>query len=190
MEVHLGSSRYAFVNGTYAFKVPRFDFITQLKLLKTQYDLKGFKGIINWLTRSEDSMWGIKRLLVRGSAQNLRELRLSRKLKSILVPTRASILGLLNVQDKALPVNLEMEDLIKILEKYVGEDIWKDSHTFCNPDNYGIHDNKVKLRDYGGKNAQSVLIEHREDLRNAFQAMQELMKEKSKPQEMLNLNAA
>lgn len=186
MEVHRGSSRYAFINGTHAFKVPRFDFITQLRLLKSLYDTKGLKGILNWFTRSEDSMWGLKRLFVRGFNQNLREGRLSRKLKDIVVPTLTSIFGLLNIQEKASPVDLEIDDVTKTLEKYVGDDIWQDSHTFCHPDNYGIHEGKVKLRDYGGQSAQSILVNHREDLRNAFQAMQLLIEERRKAPNNLN----
>lgn len=184
MQVHVGSSRYALVNGTYAFKVPRFDFITQLKLLKTQYELSGVSGILNWLRRSEDSMWSLKRLLVRGFSQNLREGILSRKLRDIVVPTYLTVFGLFNVQAKSEPINLEIDDVIRTLEEHVGDDVWKDEHTFCNPENYGVHNGKVKLRDYGGKKANGVLIEHREDLKNAFGAMQLLIEEKTKTQEV------
>ena len=91
--------------------------------------------------------------------ENWSEFVFYRKNKSykLLVPTYFSAFGLINIQRYCEPLKMSHHDVwCQLLEK-CGDVVWKDSHAFSNIDNFGVHEGKIQMVDYGSEETQEVL---------------------------------
>lgn len=170
MEIHKGSARIAFVGHRFTAKVPNpktiYDSLPSLiKFLRK----RNYYLIRKWFQMPEKSIYGFKHAIV-GFLENWREFRYSEALQDVAVPTHASVFGILNLQDSApdIPDIISDEQLIGVLEQAVGDLIKRDYHTFQQRSNFGIHNGRVKIRDYGGAKTGPFLKAYRDEFRIAL----------------------
>lgn len=175
MEKKEGSCRTAYVGEKYTVKIPEIKLaIATLRFGIKCYRHGGWQSFRRWLSQEEEAILSLRGGL-RGIFENLREILSSNDLEGIVVPTRLSI-GLINIMPTAEPVeSVGIDDenmyerIFKILMDEVGYDIVKqDRHGFANPNNYGVSNGEVRLLDYGGRKANSILLKHREAFRRAL----------------------
>ena len=159
MHIVKGTNRVAFIGKKYTVKLPRIaprqvvrevslvtrSFFHCCKKLSIKESIKVTLGI--WRTVPQGTA-GIK--------ANFKEWKYSKKLGSSVVPTRFSFLGLFNVMDTAKPWHMS--------QKYLRDNSPFEhiaSHTTDNPRNFGWHDGRVKLLDYGDINIVKYLLENK-----------------------------
>lgn len=135
-----------------------------------------FRAIINYFTRPE-GRHNFRYYFLRGLLENLREAHYSETLGEIAVPTRFSFLGAFNIQDTAQPHNLKERDLWPEFVTNVGDDLWKDPHTFSTEeDNFGVHMGRLKLIDYGGRETIPLLLKYRAKFLESLSRLTRLLK--------------
>lgn len=171
MEIRKGTSRIAFVGKHFTCKVPNpttFCDLTEIfRLLRS----KNIKGLYRWLQYTEGNRHGL-RWVMSGFLQNWREFKLSKELGDMVVPTRLSLFGLLSIQDTAYDLSAISDDeLFKSLRRAIGPEIMRDSHTFSNRNNFGIHGDRAKIRDYGGVKTVPILRKHRNSIDLALKSL-------------------
>jgi hypothetical protein len=109
--------------------------------------------------------------LCRGILENLRERALSSQLADTAVPTRLSLLGIMNIQDVAQDVDFDTERFTDILSEKLPSSTLVNfgiGHTVKRPENFGVHNRELKLRDYGGRGLRRFLKEYRAEFAEAL----------------------
>jgi hypothetical protein len=109
----------------------------------------------------------------RGIWANWREWSHSSSLGENVVPTRLSLLGIINVIDTAVSL-FEMHPA-KFIRPTLGG---KDAHTFQETANYGWHRGKLKLLDYGSFNAITYLHGNAKKFRDDLDAFDQSLEKK------------
>ena len=147
MQIIKGTNRIAFVGKRYAFKVPK---VTPRMLVQDVYD--SFAGTWHGLTHAKlkDIFAGRSNTTPRaesleGIRANILEKRFSSKLGDIVVPTRFSLFGVVNVMDAAAPSGIPASLIAKTRPFSP-----LDGHPVNSADNFGIHNGRLKLLNYGG----------------------------------------
>ena len=169
MEVHKGKSRIAFVGKHFTCKIPNPNTLRQLSDIQEYVKQRDLKGLYKWFQYTENGFrWAIS-----GVLQNWQEFKLSKELNGIVVPTRLSVFGIFNIQDTAtdLPKNISNHILFVELGRAIGYDIMKDTHTFRNSDNFGIHNGQAKIRDYGDPKIGSILKDHFSKIKESLRSL-------------------
>ena len=148
-------------------------------LTKAGLRLRGaFSALRKYFTRPEGPYGrGFRNDFLRGIFENWREAHYSKTLGEIAVPTRFSFLGIFNIQDTAQPHNLKARDLWPEFVTNIGDDLWKDPHTFSTEeDNFGVHRGRLKLIDYGGRETIPLLLKYRKRFLDSLTRLTGLMK--------------
>jgi hypothetical protein len=159
MEIKKGTFRTALVFKGFVIKLPR---IYLSKALETFFKTLKVGGVIYHFRRYNWEQYNtIPNYLLKGIIDNWLEYVFYKKNKSfqLLVPTIFSLFGLLNIQSYCEPLECKEEDLWCQLSEIAGESIWKDSHAFANPKNFGVYEGKIRMMDYGSKETQKALKE-------------------------------
>ena len=69
----------------------------------------------------------------------------------------------------AQPHDLDHLAIWKPLNSRIGEmQLQRSSHTFDNPNNYGVYEGKLCVLDYGSKNAVAVMMEFNKEFREGL----------------------
>lgn len=167
MKIKKGSSRIAFVGEEFTIKVPNPSTLKAIKYPLEKLS-KGESHLFRrWFEYTEGNGTGLRRVFS-GVLQNRREAQLSSELEDIVVPTRISIFGLLNIQNTAPTPSASLEEIgIKMIIASNG-DAMRDLHTFCQSENYGVHNGEIKLRDYGSPRLAPILRKHSNAIREAL----------------------
>jgi hypothetical protein len=100
-----------------------------------------------------------------GIRANILEKRFSAKLGDLVVPTRFSLFGLINVMDAAAPSGIPAGLIAKTMPFSPLEGYQVDS-----ADNFGIHGGRLKLLNYGGIGLISYLIGNKALFRSQLDA--------------------
>lgn len=98
-------------------------------------------------------------------------------LAGLIVPTKFSVEGLVNVQDFTPDVpyysstgkpsgNIFWSQVEALMDR--GLDVFAGGHTIGSPENFGLHDGQIKFRDYGDRDLIAALISNRERIREAL----------------------
>jgi len=169
MYIVKGTYRIAFIGKRYAFKVPK---VTPRMMAQDVYD--SFAG--SWHSLSHSSLKDIfagrtnvppRSESFAGIRANLLERRFSARLGDIVVPTKFSLFGLINVMDYASSL-------------LVPDNILAEKHPFAplkgspinSADNFGYHKGKMKLLNYGGMGLITYLLENRQLFRKQLDALE------------------
>lgn len=177
-EKKYGTSRIAYVGKNLTLKRPISDPKKAWKVYKSRRELDQKMGThyaSAFLSNTEDETDSLRYMIQRGYLQNLREARLSPLLGDLVVPTRLTVAGFVNVQETAQPLNhVRDEDIRQILSKRIGNASKVDPHSFHEHRNYGWHEGKVKLLDYGGQKIVQIIKTHRAGIEKALHDMMEM----------------
>jgi hypothetical protein len=166
MKLEKGTSRAALVGEKLTIKIPIFDIPRLIKDIRSA--LQGNGMLREFLSGAERT--GTLAFFLRGLRENRREASLSSELADLAVPTRLSVLGIVNIQDSA-PEILSPEDEIysafwrKLVDSTDFSSITEGDerimrrgvHTLQQSDNFGTHMGRIKLRDYGEKGLDELL---------------------------------
>ena len=168
MKIEKGTSRIAIVGECATLKIPK---------LRLGLVISGIKDAIErhrlpkYLTGNEKNTLSLANHLLRGWLENWREWRLSKEIAGTVVPTRFSIFGIINLQDTAPNVDsLEYGDVYIALSKIIDKDlVFKHGgHTLPESENFGMHDGKLKIRDYGELGLDVLLKNYGKQLQQAL----------------------
>lgn len=87
-----------------------------------------------------------------------------------LLPTYFSFFGLINIQKKGEVLIWEEGDFFVFLQRNSKEkdQVFVDSHSFDNPQNFCIDNGKLKMIDYGSRHCRSFVVENWEQIQNNF----------------------
>ena len=168
MRIAKGTARIAVIGDRYTVKIANIHLRLGLMCLYS-HGRRGAKSLVSYINWPIDSSASFKYHFIRGISENRREYRTSKALGDIVVPTRFSFLGILNIQETAEPHNLTPKSLWVGLRAKIGDGLkFTDAHTFSEPDNYGIHKGKLKLIDYGGETANSTMLKYQRQFREVL----------------------
>ncbi|MBI2638424.1 hypothetical protein HYW83_02435 [Candidatus Peregrinibacteria bacterium] len=166
MKIEKGTSRTAFVGERYTIKFPRPNIKVAVDSLKDYLSI-GIRRALPFIRADEDDPFGLSFLLFRGWLQNVREARISDDFINVVVPTRFSLFGFINIQDTAPDVDAQdgeiYIDIIKRIKSSADVrlqdviDMRSATHTLPNSKNYGLSEGRIKLRDYGEKGIAELL---------------------------------
>lgn len=110
-----------------------------------------------------------RKYIFEGVLENWREYVFFQKNgNTLLQPTYFSFFGFMNIQKLGQKINLEPKEteidrkwkFRRKLEKILGDDFYKDSHHFSNPENFSWVNDKIQMHDYGGLKCQEVIKIH------------------------------
>lgn len=175
MKIEKGTSRIAIVGERTTLKLPRLQILTNIRCIRDS--LK--RGWLREYLTQDERHASLSRHLLGGLLANRREWHLSKKETEILVPTRFSIFGLLNIQDTATDIEMTMTAIaIKLRRKIPDEILFtQHGHTFQGSDNFGVHEGRLKLRDYGELGLEATIEKYEEVIAQALeQQMIEIQK--------------
>jgi len=112
----------------------------------------------------------VRRFFFNGIISNWVEFVFYRENKHLLLlaPVYLSFFGLLNVQKYYKPIEINEVNLWCQFIDLTDVGIFKHSHTFGNPKNFGYDNGKLKILDYGSKRVQEFLIEYSEIIYSGF----------------------
>lgn len=170
MERLRGTSRVVVVGDNYVAKLPLpklkdvKSFISCAKLYIKQKRWNELRALMFTGEESPHSFCG---RILRGWFENLREAELSEELGDIVVPTRFSLFGVLNIMDRADVLGESTVDdvlLAPFCDRLTAPHRAVSRHTFSNPKNFGWHDGRLKLVDYGAYKLYEVLTENRDKI--------------------------
>lgn len=181
MRIHYGTYRIAILLPWLglAVKIPRIHIIRYLRdypqaiVLIVSGERMALRGFIRDHTGSIEMDGSMRNRLLKGIWDNWREYWFWHRYRPrFTIPTYFSFLGLVTIQPLAIPYEgqeplSQFEDRIQSLScsrRLKLEDI----HHFCNVENYGIHQGRVGLIDYGGYVTQKLLIQYQQELEHAF----------------------
>jgi len=169
MRICQGTKRTAIITDRFTVKVARVNVRGTLRdavsSMRRGWDLAGFQYS---LSSVRDSL----AMSLTGISENWTEGQNSKKLGDLVVPTFMS-LGVVNLQATAQDHGLSRQEIFPVLNNRVGcangiHILTIDSHTFHPDDNYGIHQGKLKILDYGSKKAVKIMMENGERLRQGL----------------------
>ena len=165
MERIKGSSRTVYVDEKVAFKIPHYEFLKDLpSSLRRIFTNQDSNILRSWI-------WEISyvgHIFGKGVYANLIEAFMGLVAKEVVVPTRLSLAGLLNVQEKAEQAKITSDDIENTMKVYLDNEPLSDMHGYLDPDNYGIHDGKMKMIDCGSLAVAKIIMKRRHDFRSAL----------------------
>jgi hypothetical protein len=167
MKIEKGTSRIAIVFEHTTLKFPRIKLAMTAEAIRFALQ----RGVLkDYLTNSEKYPFSLASNLLRGWLENLRERRLSREFTDIIVPTRLSIFGLLNVQDTATDLPPESPHVSSAIRDKINAEIVRKNggHTIADNSNFGLHHGQLKIRDYGELGLDFLLSNYADQLEQAF----------------------
>lgn len=166
MKIEKGTSRIAVVGEHVTLKFPQIHGTVAFKYL-----IKAIRTgkLRRYLTGSE-KLASLRGQLLRGWLENWREWRLSKEITETIVPTRFSIFGIVNLQDTAPDADLRYGEVYNALRAIIDEDLVYEhgGHTMPGTSNFGVHDGKLKIRDYGELGLDVLLKEYGAQLKQAL----------------------
>ena len=167
MKIEKGTSRIAVVGERSTLKFPQIHGILVLRELVNAIRSGSLR---EYLTESEKGRYNLRGQLLRGWFENLREWRLSQEITGTIVPTRFSIFGLINLQDTAPDADLKVGEVYNTLRAIIDEDLVHEhgGHTMRGGSNFGLHEGKLKLRDYGELGLEVLLKQYGVELQQAL----------------------
>jgi hypothetical protein len=169
MKIEIGLTRLALVGRSYTLKLPRINLIGPARRVKNILKREGegkWHSLADYFAAPTDRWHSFRHDLFKGIAANWREARLSAQLQDVVVPTRFSFLGILNIQDTAdqsrrVDVSFIWGEIYgQIGKEEMDRDFPALSHAFAHPENYGFHEGRPKLLDYGNKRIGEFLLSH------------------------------
>jgi len=154
MRIKRGRTRIAIVSERMTLKIPNIPLGKAVRKLSSE--LRGIAQdcwqMKQWPTKAFLKVEVVSRepfIHFFGFTANRLEARNSVALGEMVVPTRYSFLGILNVMETATQSGINPSAFAK--EFRLG------GHTFSHVENYGIHEGSLKLLDYGDSKAISIL---------------------------------
>ena len=159
--ISVGHRRILIRGPKYTAKIPRFNLRATANEFIFLAKEKHWKSLKIFVTAPERVNGSLRDVVLRGIASNIREARFSSVLKCVVVPTRFSFLGLLNIQDT--PSSHQFEDALlwRKFKEEIGSTLFAADHIFANPaKSFGIHQGKLKITDYGRGTTLEMLIMH------------------------------
>jgi len=174
MEIRKGTTRIAFVDEGSTVKVPRPTLI-----------YKGFQSLTRLLMDSRPVFWKIVQgnehctcsplFNLQGLFANQREGRHWHELRDIVVPTRSLLGGLLAIQPTTADIAFSKGEPWNAMSERLYEEIFdaNGQHTLQNPRNYGMHEGKVRIRDFGGLGIPQLLMKYQETFHAALAQLTE-----------------
>lgn len=169
MRINKGSTRIAVSGKNLTAKIPYFP-LERIKGipkdLQFLWKLHKWKGLLKYLTDPIDNTC-FQQKFISGWQANIREFLHSKNLKDMVIPTHFSLIGLLNIQSAAENCNFNSGTVLNTMKAEIKDHI-SDAHTFLNSDNYGKHQNRVKLLDYGARGARNFIKTHQTAFRKAL----------------------
>jgi hypothetical protein len=180
MKIEIGLSRVALVGRSYTLKLPRINLTGSAKRIKNILKRGGGRkwgALVDYFVAPTDRWFCFRHDLFKGIAANRREARLSGQLQDVVVPTRFSFLGILNIQETAdqsrrVDVSFIWGEIYgQIGKEEMDRDFPALSHTFAHPENYGFHEGRPKLLDYGNKRIGEFLLSHAAFMRKLLSAL-------------------
>jgi hypothetical protein len=166
MKIQEGTSRLALVGEHTTLKIPHWQTFNRLVGLAKRILRRDIKLIKNWFESPEESFQGLG-FTLSGFFQNWREVTNSESLGDIVVPTRLSLFGIINLQSTAKPIPSEI-DIWKIMLEATNNEAYQDGHSFCHRSNYGMYRGKIRMLDYGSKKALLILKKYRKEISQAL----------------------
>jgi len=169
MRICQGTKRTAIITKRFTVKVARINVRATLRdAVSSMRRGRVLGGFQYSLSSVRDSL----AMNLAGISENWTEWQNSKKLGDLVVPTFMS-LGIVNLQATAQDHGLSRQEIIPVLNNWVGfaneiQILTIDGHTFCLPDNYGIHQEKLKILDYGSKKAVKLMMEYGAELRQGL----------------------
>ncbi len=162
MQIKKGQGRIALVGEKITLKFPKFH---PLLLIKHLYEAKKDGRFFNYI-KSKEEYPGSFKSHFRGWLENRRESRLSQEVSDNIVPTRFSLFGIFNIQDTASDVNIPYGMVYTELSNLIGQNLVFEhgDHTLPGKSNFGLHEGKIKLRDYGERKLPVILKQYGEQL--------------------------
>lgn len=173
-----GTSRLAFVGKQNTVKVPNISVLgTRVKELLSPNN-KMRRLAWEYAFKPENTAMSI-RYDLQGLFANQREGKHWRQLRGIALPTRTHFGGGIAVQPTATDMTCaDAKHLVfrlfddefgdkKIIEYGV-------EHTLFNPDNYGIYEGSVQLRDFGDLGMPEFLLDHQKQVRTIFRELTQM----------------
>lgn len=155
MKISRGTSRTVLIFENFVIKLPRIYFWRTMKNVYRSIRRGYFIKSLGWSIYSSMSP---KRLLFKGFLDNWREFTYCRELRSpFLQPTYFSLLGLFNIQKVGEKLTVKQVDLWCQLYEMTSGEVFADSHTFANPDNFCQENERLKMLDYGNARIYEVL---------------------------------
>ena len=177
MRIKKGSSKVAFVGDKLTYKIPYFS-PKALKAIPEDiyvcWKVGKWRGLIEYFMDERDYIC-FKQRILSGWLQNLREGRLSKLLGDLVVTTHFSLLGLLNIQGTAKSIDFDTATLREAIKSEIQDSI-QDAHTFLVPHNYGWHNDRVKLLDYGAKDVREFIFKYRSNFQRTLDVLSQLQK--------------
>jgi hypothetical protein len=139
--------------------------------------------MIKWTITGEikSEFWYIKGefiqaywIFLQGYCENWGEFIFYWKMRDrLLAPTYLSAFGLVNVARFTPDIQCGPEGFQSQVRTIAGEVIKEDAHHFFDFGNFGQRNGKVKIRDYGSKRTQSVILNIGNELFNRFDPRKE-----------------
>lgn len=169
MKIEIGRTRLALVGRAYTLKLPRINLTgpaRSIKFILKRGGERNWNSLVDYFAAPTDRSHSFRHDLFSGIAANRREARLSGQLQDVVVPTRFSFLGILNIQDTAdqsrrVDVSFIWGEIYgQIGKEEMDRDFPPLSHAFAQPENYGFHEGRPKLLDYGEKRIGEFLLSH------------------------------
>lgn len=165
METKRGTSRMVYLDEKIAFKLPHYRFVKDIPTSLRRIIKEGRPHTLSaCLSKAHyDAL-----IFGKGVAANLVEAVMGVIARDVVVPTRMSIAGLVNIQDRAVPSTLPMHEIEKVLRSYFQEEPLKDMHGCHDPTNYGVHNGELKLIDCGSLPLARIILKKRHEFRSAL----------------------
>ena len=170
MKIVQGTSRVVFIGDELVAKTPRLKDARAPKYFIQRLLERGCSkktlGFAIDLLRLESTV---------GITANRAEAQLFNDFPHLVVPIRFHLgrLGLINVQDKAEPFDLEYRTRHSIFTDELDRNVALIGHTIEGDDNFGIHDGRIKIVDGGGEGMTKVLHANRAGVERALRRMEE-----------------
>ena len=174
--IHSGETRIVYVGDEDAIKVPNIMWYKGLKSMPKMYIRdRDILKLIQWFRHPSNVKASLKWILSVGWKENRREAKLTNDFSNIVVPTRHSLGGgAVNIMD-AVPIvrsvsDIERENIAHIYGKYglSGAQRPEMEHPFFSTANYGVHDGRVKMVDYGDEYVEKLLVTERRSIEMAL----------------------
>jgi len=181
MRVHEGYSRTAYVGRRFTFKVANFSPANCARTIKSEtkkyftktveYELKEL-GLKHYLGQVYHFFHGT---MLEGAFSNLWEFYGSLKFRDIVVPTRFSLFGIINIMDTAQEIgDFSEEETDAIINCFDHKDIKYIEHTVIMARNYGVHKGKLKLLDCGSRVTIKALSVQRDEFRKVLDTIEQI----------------
>lgn len=176
MKVHsrIGSTRLSFIGKHVTVKIPEPDIASiQVDSIAWRFRQVRLSRFLRDLLGSEDEdssiLFGIQ-----GMFANRREAQCWKKLRGIVLPTRALFAGAIATQPTTEDVPLEAEELRAALYRAIGRrDIHREGAVwaFEEAENFGCLGGRILMKDFGDWDTPEFLFAHRDAIRRELEKL-------------------